>query len=302
MSYANHSVDQLGPPFRLSDEIIFLIPKAGKLTIKNQYHKLLLVLDGEAQFEIKGLEGRQTLKKGDIFFAPSRGNHHYYNAQKHQAAPLHVLRIFYDIPSKQTLRPENDFGDFIQQHFQQVGHLHDGIDAKLQGLIREFREETENRAPGFRHRLFAICTDLTIESVRKLRPHTLNATETDVSSGEQIVIAAREFIFKHYPNPLTLGEIAWHVGKGEEHLARLFKRHTGQSVFDTVREIRVDAAKTYLPNPSYSLTQIAEKCGFNSLAFFSRSFKQITGLSPSQYRAHSLNAQPVSPPTLNREE
>ncbi|MEX2605717.1 MAG: AraC family transcriptional regulator [Kiritimatiellia bacterium] len=291
MSYSSHAVDQLGPPFRLSDEIVFLLPKAGNLSIRNQYYKLLLVLEGDAEFEIEGLTGRHPIRQGDIFCAPPRGNHVYYNAHPHKAQPLHVIRIFYDIQAGNPPRPEIDFGDFVQHHFQEVLHLHDGMDARLQSLVREFRDETENRLPGFRHRLRAICTNLTIESVRKLRPNPPHSPAVGSPGGDQIVMAVREYILKHYQQPLTLGEIAWHVGKGEEHLARLFKRQTAQSVFDTVREVRVDAAKTLLPNPALSLTHIAERCGFNSLAYFSRSFKQMTGMPPSQYRAHTLNAK-----------
>ncbi len=295
MSYASHSMDQLGPPFRLSDEIVFLIPKAGSLHIQNQYHKLLLVLEGQAEFEIEGLPGRHGIRQGDLLCAPPVGKHHYINTDPHHASPLHVLRLFFDAPESPVSRPESDLGDYVRLYFQQVRHLHDGLDSHLHRLIREFREETETRAPGYRHRIRSICTNLTVASARKFCPVSPNSEEVAAGGGEQIVIAAREYIFKHFAQPLTLGEIAWHVGKGEEHLARLFKRHTGQSVFDTVRELRIDAAKTLLPNPAFTLTHIAERCGFNSLAYFSRSFKQITGLSPSQYRSHTLNAQPMPP-------
>jgi AraC-like DNA-binding protein len=108
--------------------------------------------------------------------------------------------------------------------------------------------------------------------------------------GGQIVAAAKEFIFKHFSKDLTLGEIAWHVGKGEEHLARVFKSETGQSVFDYVRETRINQAKTLMMNPVGSLTEIAERCGFHTLSFFSRTFRQHSGMSPSHYR-HSIETK-----------
>lgn len=292
MSYSSHSVDQLGLPFLLSDEIIFLIPKAGKLPIKVHHVKILLILSGEVEFEIEGLDGRKLLKSGDILAAPLVNRHIYFNQDIHQAQPLHVLRLFFELPQGQAPGPEMDFSDFIRHHLKRVYHLQDAIDTRLHSLIREFREESEQRLPGFRHRMRAICMNLTIEVCRKFQPIHLGLPPSDQDPAIQIVVAAKEYIEKHYQNSLTLGEIAWHVGKGEEHLARLFKRHTGQSVFDTVREVRVDAAKTLLPDPAHNLTQIAESCGFNSLAFFSRTFKQVTGMPPSQYRAHTLHAQP----------
>jgi AraC-like DNA-binding protein len=102
---------------------------------------------------------------------------------------------------------------------------------------------------------------------------------------EPLVNAAREYIVKHFARDLTLGEIAWHVGKGEEHLARQFKRRTGQSVFDYVREVRIAHAKTLLASPALTLTEIAGRCGFHSLSFFSRTFRACTGMAPSRYRA-----------------
>lgn len=68
------------------------------------------------------------------------------------------------------------------------------------------------------------------------------------------------------------------------HFSRLFKQITGQSPQDYIVEARIEAAKGLLHSSSYSIARIAELTGYKDTYFFSRQFKQKTGLSPSRYR------------------
>jgi transcriptional regulator GlxA family with amidase domain len=121
---------------------------------------------------------------------------------------------------------------------------------------------------------------------RKTGSHSTPGKIPERKGSGLLVDSAKEYIMKNLHTKLTLGDIAWKVGKGEEHLARVFKKETGQSVFDFVREMRIEQAKIHLYDTSKSLTYIATATGFSSLSFFSRTFKTIAGMSPSQYRSH----------------
>lgn len=290
MGYSLHSVNKLGAPYLLVDEAVFVIPKGSVMRLSKHHFKLLFILNGEIEHEIEGLDGRQPLSTGDILLAPLVNWHNYVNPNKTKAVSMQVIRIFLDArfladrAESRIKKPETDWGDFIVRHFNRVAQLRGGMDNEISALIRNFRRETELRSVGHRHRIRSICTDLIVAVARKLEPvrHTQGLTNE-----HPIVAAAKEYILKHYANDLTLGEIAWHAGKGEEYLARVFKRETGQSVFDCVRETRIDQAKTLLLNPSRSLTDIAADCGFKSLSFFSRTFRQQAGMTPSHYRQYA---------------
>lgn len=293
MAYLSHSVDNLGPPFLLVDEAVFVIPKGGVMQLNKHHFKFVFILNGEIEHEIDGLDARRPLSTGDILIAPVVGYHRYVNPNPTKAIPLQVIRFFLDAECLQTRsqrkvrRPEHDLVDFIAHHFHKVEQLRGGIDNEITELIKNFRKETEQKLAGYRHRCRAICTELIVVTSRKLNGcREAKARQEDSRQGA-IVSAAREYILKHLAKEMTLGEIAWHVGKGEEHLARVFKRETGQSVFDYVREMRINQAKTHLLDPSLSLTRIAEQCGFNTLSFFSRTFRQLVGMSPSFYRRHA---------------
>lgn len=292
MSYSWHPVENLGAPFVMVDEAVFVIPRGGAVRLKKHHFKLLFILDGRIEHEIDGVEGRRTLEAGDILLAPVVRNHAYINRNPRKAAPVHLVRLFLDADflvrqaRRRVRRPEADLGDFIVRHFTKVEQISGGIDNEITGLLATLRREAEAKAAGYRHRVRSVCTDLIVAVARKCDAAG-DAGAARGGGASSIVAAAKEYILKHLAEDMTLGEVAWHVGKGEEHLARVFKRETGRSVFDYVREARVNRAQTLIMDPALTLTTIAERCGFNSLAFFSRTFRQLTGMSPSAYRRHT---------------
>lgn len=293
MGYASHSVENLGPPFLLVDEMVFVIPKGGEVRLSKHHFKFLFVLSGEIDHEIEGLDGRRALAAGDICAAPVVKYHRYLNPEGVRSSQLHVVRLFLDAEhiekraGTRVRHPEMVFTDFVLHHFPRPLHLKKCIDGEITELLTQLRRETERREPGYRHRVRALCVSLIVATARHT-PSGQALTEANAPGGAgPLVAAAKEYILKNLGSEMTLGEIAWQVGKGEEHLARVFKRETGQSVFDFVREMRVNQAKTYLLDSTLSLTEIAERCGFSSLSFFSRTFRALAGLPPSAYRQYT---------------
>ncbi len=293
MGYSWHPVENLGAPFVMVDEAVFVIPRGGAVRLGKHHFKLLFILDGRIEHEIDGVEGRRTLEAGDILVAPVVRNHAYINPDARRAVQVHLVRMFLDADflakraRRRVRRPETDLGDYILHQFSQVRQIVGGVDTEITDLLAALRREAEGKTRGYRHRVRSLCTDLIVAVSRKGAEGEGEGAASSGTSSGHIVVAAKEYVLKHLERDLTLGEIAWHVGKGEEHLARVFKRETGRSVFDYVRESRVNRAQTYLLDPALSLTEIAERCGFNSLSFFSRTFRQLTGMSPSAYRRHT---------------
>lgn len=303
MGVSIHSVEGLGAPFLLLDELMFAIPQGSVIPLSKHHFKFLYVLNGEAEHEIDGWSGRRPLRAGDICVAPLVGWHNYVNSDRHRPAQIHVLRLFLDtdyLERKARLRvqhPHNDFGAYVLHHFPSPVQIDGGINSEIKEVLNRLRDEAENQYEGFRHRVRALCMELIVlTSRRSSMIEQARAPQRRASAG-QMVAVAKEYIQKHIDSELRLGAIAWHVGKGEEHLARVFKRETGHSVFDYVREMRVNLAKTYLLDSTLALGEIAEKCGFSSLSFFSRTFRQQVGMAPSVYRSHIQSKVEAAPRT-----
>ena len=60
------------------------------------------------------------------------------------------------------------------------------------------------------------------------------------------------------------------------------------TVVEYLNQLRIDKAQTLLLDESLPMAEIAEKCGFQSVNYFSMVARKITGMSPRQLRSHLL--------------
>lgn len=95
---------------------------------------------------------------------------------------------------------------------------------------------------------------------------------------------AQAYVEEHYMEPVTLEEIARHVGLNETYLSSVFKKQTGKSLIDFLTHTRVRHAKELLIDHHKSINEIAEEVGFNDAKYFTKRFKKFTGVSPNEYR------------------
>ena len=83
---------------------------------------------------------------------------------------------------------------------------------------------------------------------------------------------------------LGLNTLAAESGYSRSHFLRTFRAAMGCSPHQWLTQLRVEQAKTVLRENSISLINIALDCGFSSHAHFSNTFRQIVGVTPSDYR------------------
>ncbi len=100
---------------------------------------------------------------------------------------------------------------------------------------------------------------------------------------ERISVVA-DYINGHYAEPLSLELLAALVHINHFYLSRLFKRVTGFSVIEYIKEVRLKEAQKLLQQGKLSITKVAETVGFDSSSHFGRVFKSSIGMSPRDYR------------------
>lgn len=93
-----------------------------------------------------------------------------------------------------------------------------------------------------------------------------------------------KYISNNYEKNITLESLSKLFKMSSGHLSRLFLNNTGFSIKKYVTIIRIKNAKTMLKCSKKSVSQIAFDCGFNDSNYFSKAFKDKTGLSPLAYR------------------
>lgn len=114
---------------------------------------------------------------------------------------------------------------------------------------------------------------------------TLNAGEPT------IVQRAKLHMLNTYAAGASLDTIAADLGYSKEHLARAFKKHTGMTVVDYRRRLRISAALMGMANTDRSLKAAAFDAGFQSYNDFYRNFKKELGRKPQEVFAE-LHAAP----------
>ncbi|MGO8699944.1 MAG: helix-turn-helix transcriptional regulator [Limisphaerales bacterium] len=95
---------------------------------------------------------------------------------------------------------------------------------------------------------------------------------------------AREILQDRYREPLSLKAVSDSAGVHPVHLARVFRKHFRCTMAEYVRRLRIGAACDAIRGGNAPLSQIALETGFADQAHFTRVFKRLVGITPSQFR------------------
>lgn len=94
------------------------------------------------------------------------------------------------------------------------------------------------------------------------------------------------YIKTNYTKPHTLSELANEFSLSESYIAKLFKTHLQTKPSDYINNVKISIACYRILNTKMSITEISEELGYSSVYYFSRVFKKIKGVSPSEFRTY----------------
>lgn len=98
----------------------------------------------------------------------------------------------------------------------------------------------------------------------------------------------KEFLRENFSEPPGLNELAKAVDVHPTHLARVFRQFERCTVGDFIREVRIDYARRRMFGSNEPLVEIALAAGFADQTHFTRSFKRVTGMTPTEFRRLSV--------------
>ncbi len=103
--------------------------------------------------------------------------------------------------------------------------------------------------------------------------------------------SVRQYIDQHYKESITLDILAEKVSINKFYMAHAFKREYGVSPINYLISCRIREGKKLLAETDLSLSQIATVLGFSSSSYFSQSFRNAEGISPTEYRKTNQSKQ-----------
>ena len=242
-----------------------------------------------------------TLKKGDIAFHEPN-EFHWVKANGSIAPNLIVISFSSKSPimnffRKKILRTDDFARSLLARIITEAGNFLEGrLDDPYQTVLRP--KSSQPPASGQLIQLY--LEELMIYFYRKYSDLSTPADEKpdkpdkpDKTMKENIdtevfnrVVA---YLGQHLSGRVTIETICKDNLIGRSQLQKIFSKKSGLGIIEYFSNMKVEAAKELIRTEQMNFTQISEKLGYTSIHYFSRQFKKVTGMTPSEY-ASSIKA------------
>ncbi len=124
---------------------------------------------------------------------------------------------------------------------------------------------------------------LLISLLRDFDGTRKNSTTLKRGMEQDLMRNALSYLQENICQKLTFSQIADSLKVSPTTLKKLFSEHYNEGIMTHFAKMKIDIAKTMIREGGHNITQIAEYLGFDTVHLFSRRFKQLTGMSPTDY-------------------
>ncbi len=237
---------------------------------KPHYHEYfeLYYLEAGARYQVAG-ETLYCLGPGDFILFPPYAMHYSYGEKD-----VSFKRLLLYFTNEAVKFPE------IRGILAQKSLIFQAEDKKdIYSWLRMILKEQEEMAAYAEYAMLLALNQLLITLVRSMsdKPPAHSEKQNRMS---QIL----HYLNENYTEPVTLEALAARFYINPYYLCREFKKHMGSTVIQYVNSLRILHAKRLLQETDKKVTEISKIVGFSNVTHFNRTYKSITGMSPSQTR------------------
>lgn len=101
---------------------------------------------------------------------------------------------------------------------------------------------------------------------------------------DEDIVQAQSWLRDHCHQDISIAEVAKHVGMSIRSFNRRFKNATTKTPLQYLQDVRIYQATELMKTTNLSISEVAYRCGYSDLAYFTALFKRNLGTTPSQYR------------------
>ncbi|MDR0637729.1 MAG: AraC family transcriptional regulator [Spirochaetaceae bacterium] len=156
--------------------------------------------------------------------------------------------------------------------------FHTGSGGTLVPVFDSIMEEIRAQKPLFQLKacagIFSILAEVLSSERRKEQPNYY----------QKLTDSAKRFMEKNVLGTIDIPSIAAQIGISASRLNDVFKKYTGMTPYQYFIHIKINKAENLLEDEDVSVQYAAAKLGFDDPYYFSRLFKNKTGISPSKWR------------------
>lgn len=251
---------------------------------KHDFWELLYVDKGEV--EIMADTQGYKLEQGDIVFHKPNEFHSVW--ANGMTAPNIVVLSFYCSSNgikffenkilKLSLPKRNILAEIVREGKESFNN---NFGIPYDRLIRR-DNQTFGSEQMIKIYLEMLLIQLQRENISNMNKERISFATKERMEGD-IVNNIIEYLKENIHENFTFEEICIKFCMGRTHLKTLFKKSTGDGLMAFFRNLKIEEAKKMIREGKNNFTEIAEKLGYTSVHYFSRSFKNCTNMTPSEY-------------------
>ncbi len=249
------------------------------------FHEIAYIRSGHANHLTA--TGAEPINKGTIIMIRPQVWHAYQQCRK-----LTVVNCLFNSQLLYQLLPlladTPQIADMLRAERKQparetpiVFHLPEHAQKYCLRLMNHMSEEQKSSERGW---LSSCIADLLQLLVLIARHAGCSSPAVLSPATESAMLKAAQYIESHFSQNFSLATLASSCGVSRSHLSRHFPLRLGMGVVDYQHRLRVEEACRLLRLTGMSITQIAQRTGYSEVAYFSRCFKRMMGISPRHYR------------------
>ena len=114
-------------------------------------------------------------------------------------------------------------------------------------------------------------------------PSGRQRTVRSIHSSDATLNLLINYMEQNITKTVTLKELMEYSGTNRTAIENIFRENLGRGAVEYFLILKIELAKKYLREDNYNITQISELLGYSSIHYFSRQFKKITGMTPTEY-------------------
>lgn len=230
------------------------------------------------------------LKQGEVQFINGGDVHFFLSSPDSERIVIQFdLNLFQDVST--LIYDDRSLRDIFTQIEQSSRNWPHETATRLLPLLQSISTEDHERKEGYAYmikaKLYEMLAFILREVPRGNETHRPQISEHILTPTKEMLLKLErifEYVESHYQESIILKDVADYIGFSPYYFTKFFKKNTGMTFITFLNEYRLNKAKWILLNENYSITEIAEQAGFNSVKTFHHFFKEATGTSPLKYR------------------
>lgn len=259
----------------------------------HSFVEVCYAFDGRGTFHIYGSD--YLVQSGDVFVAKP-GEAHQIESSASDALGIyfwaHTLAHESDCGSESDAI-DDLLGTFLASPIS-IRSAMPGIPLTLDLLA----DEVARHELAHREAIRALTIKLLIDTCRAVTDTSVESGPIELkgpSTAELVVQTVIRYLRDNYERTISTRDIAAQVHLSERHMSRLFRQVTGKPPMEYLTSIRLHLAEELLLSSDLSIKEVACRCGYRDIQYFTALFHRYTGLPPGRFRSqggtHFLGTQ-----------